>query len=72
MMMDRAYPKYLFSVSEFLNFLKVSKNYSPNTLLSYENDLNQLCKFLSVSYTGKSEEKSDEFSIDLKKLDINI
>ena len=64
----------LFSeyISEFLNFLKISKNYSPNTLLSYENDLNQLKKFLFVSITGKSEEESGKFSIDLDELDVNI
>jgi len=64
--------KFSEYISEFLNFIKVSKNFSKNTLISYENDLKQLQKFLFVSLTGKDESKFESLAIDLNEIDINI
>jgi len=44
--------KYLFDmpIESFLNYLRFEKRYSPNTLLSYENDLRQFSSFLKRQY----------------------
>lgn len=39
---------------EFLNFLQYEKRYSRHTLISYQNDLNQLQSFLSNEYPDSS------------------
>ncbi len=57
---------------EYLNFLKVSKNYSEHTIVSYKNDLNQLEKFFVLSINGQKDKLNSEFSIDLNHIDVNI
>jgi site-specific recombinase XerD len=67
-------------VDEFFNYLKVSRNFSENTLISYKNDLNQLEKFLSDSL-GENVLKNkevqisvpddkDKLSVDIKEIDL--
>lgn len=51
-------------IQEYLSFLKVSLNYSPHTITSYENDLKQFENFLTLTF-GK-----DDF--DLNDLELTI
>lgn len=51
-------------IQEYLSYLKVSLNYSPHTITSYENDLKQFENFLTLTF-GK-----DEF--DLNQLELTI
>lgn len=44
-------------ISEYLSYLKVNLKYSPNTIISYENDLKQFDEFLAKTF-------SNEFSLD--------
>jgi len=37
-------------INEFLQYLQYEKNYSPHTVLSYRNDLNQFCEFQKKSF----------------------
>ena len=39
-------------IAQFLNFLAVEKNASPNTIAAYRNDLAQFLKFVSGSAAG--------------------
>jgi integrase/recombinase XerC len=51
-------------IQEYLSYLKVSLNYSPHTIISYENDLKQFENFLTLTF-GK-----DEFDLDQLELTI--
>lgn len=51
-------------IQEYLSYLKVSLNYSPHTITSYENDLKQFENFLTLTF-GK-----DDF--DLNDLELTI
>ncbi|MBN8571179.1 MAG: tyrosine recombinase XerC [Ignavibacteria bacterium] len=51
-------------IQEYLSYLKVSLNYSPHTVTSYENDLHQFENFLTLTF-GK-----DDF--DLNDLELTI
>ncbi len=57
---------------EYLNYIKVSKNYSEHTVISYRNDLNQLEQFFCLSINGLKDNSNTEFSIDLNHIDVNI
>jgi len=69
-------------VDEFLNYLRVSKNYSENTLISYKNDLHQLEMFLNTSLNANiSHTKTDrkiqtpeilEQSYGINDIDVNL
>ena len=56
-------------MNEFLEYLEVSRNYSPNTLISYKNDLTQFALFLFITENGI--ESKPEFDIDSVKLDFS-
>lgn len=64
--MEKTFNEYL---TEFSEYLKVTKNYSSHTIISYQNDLRQLCE-----YIFKSENKSvfnyKEEIIDFGKIDL--
>ena len=51
-------------IQEYLSYLKVSLNYAPHTITSYENDLKQFENFLTLTF-GK-----DDF--DLNDLELTI
>ena len=57
---------------EYLNYIKVSKNYSEHTVISYKNDLSQLEQFFSLSINGQKDSSNTELSIDLNHIDVNI
>jgi integrase/recombinase XerC len=56
--------KYL---NEFQSYLKVEKRYSPHTLLSYNEDLDQFCSYLS-DYFGLDVYKENKIPADLDLL----
>lgn len=51
-MQKKTFDEYL---SEFLEYLKVRRNYSDHTIISYKNDLNQFFEYIFKS--GKGDEK---------------
>ncbi len=61
---DEILQKYL---NEFYSYLKVEKRYSPNTLLSYGEDLNQFCVYL-CEYLGRDIYKEGKVLDDLDLL----
>ncbi|HMQ67377.1 MAG TPA: tyrosine-type recombinase/integrase [Ignavibacteria bacterium] len=56
-------------INEYLEYLKVTKNYSPHTILSYETDLLQYSDYIIKSNGSK---KGDEISISPDSLDLNF
>ena len=63
--MIKVFSKYL---EEYLEYLKLTKNYSDNTIISYKNDLEQFGKFLF--YTLKDSKRKQE--PDIGNLDIDL
>lgn len=57
---------FLDYIEEYLNFIRVSGNFSPNTVISYQNDLKQFLNFLFKSYKDSSVFFPEEFSYDIK------
>lgn len=57
MILEKIFSEYL---REFLEYLKITKNYSSNTILSYKNDLEQF-----KDYILKSEDKINFNKVDL-------
>jgi integrase/recombinase XerC len=55
-------------IEEYLNFIRVSGNFSPNTVISYHNDLKQFLNFLFQSYKDSSVLFSEDFQYDLKAI----
>lgn len=64
--MHKCLSEYL---NEFLEYLKVTKNYSDHTILSYETDLKQYIEYVAKS-NGKK--KRDELKISPDSLDLNF
>ena len=64
--MKLKYDEYL---NEFLEYLGVTKNYSPHTVTSYENDLKQFSEYISDSFRD-SDKCTDADIYDLNKLDL--
>ena len=56
-------------VNEFLEYIKVTRNYSLHTVISYENDLRQFTGYIVRSSDGK-DSISKELQTDLNKLDL--
>ena len=70
--MIKSFSKYLV---EYLEYLKLTKNYSDNTVISYKNDLEQFGKFLF--YTFKDSKRKQEpdigtLNIDLEVIDLSL
>lgn len=64
--MKKTFDEYL---SEFLEYLKVRRNYSQHTIISYETDLNQFFEYILKS--GKGNEKSlKDCEADFNKIDL--
>jgi integrase/recombinase XerC len=55
-------------IEEYLNFIRVSGNFSPNTVISYHNDLKQFLNFLFKSYKDSSVLFPEEFKYDIKAI----
>jgi tyrosine recombinase XerC len=53
-------------IQEYLSYLKVSLNYSPHTITSYENDLKQFETFLSLTF-GKNEFDLNDIELSILK-----
>lgn len=53
-------------IQEYLSYLKVSLNYSPHTISSYENDLKQFETFLGLTF-GKEEYDLNDIELSLLK-----
>jgi len=64
--MQNNFSEYL---NEYLEYLKVTKNYSFHTILSYETDLKQFSDYISRSAGSK---KNEELNIQLDDLDLNF
>lgn len=62
------YNEYLF---EYLEYLKVTKNYSLHTISSYENDLKQYSEYIDKSF-GKAGKDPADKPVDLNKLDLSF
>ncbi len=56
-------------VNEFLEYIKVTRNYSIHTVISYENDLKQFSDYIIRSYEAK-DSSSKALQTDLNKLDL--
>lgn len=56
-------------VNEFLEYIKVTRNYSLHTVISYENDLRQFTGYIVRSSDGK-DSISKELQSDLNKFDL--
>jgi len=70
--LKKNYSEYL---KEFLDYLELTKNYSPNTVVSYKNDLEQFGKFLCSSFKDiNSDEETNlkAFKIDLDNIDLPL
>lgn len=70
--MKKSFKKY---TDEYLEYLEVTKNYSPNTLISYQNDLLQFAKFLYVTENGieaKQDFDPGAYDIDFNKIPLAI
>ena len=59
--MQKTFNEYL---NEYLEYLKVTRNYSDHTITSYENDLSQFAEYLITSLGNKTT--------DLNSLDLNF
>ncbi|MBS1493844.1 MAG: tyrosine recombinase XerC [Bacteroidetes bacterium] len=53
-------------IQEYLSYLKVSLNYSPHTITSYENDLKQFENFLTLTF-GKNEFDLNDIELPILK-----
>lgn len=70
--MKKSFQIYL---DEFLEYLEVSRNYSPHTLISYKNDLSQFALFLFITENGiekKPDFDAEAVSIDFDKLSLGL
>lgn len=70
--MKKSFQKY---IDEYLEYLEVTKNYSPNTLISYKNDLLQFAKFLFVTEKGlevKQDFDPETYDVDFDKIPLPI
>jgi integrase/recombinase XerC len=56
-------------VNEFLEYIKVTRNYSPHTVISYENDLKQYSEYIIRSFADNVGASTDKI-FDLNKLDL--
>lgn len=62
-------------IREFLDYLYLIRNYSQNTIISYQTDLKQFYDFIILSYHGKadySESEKLELFFDINSIDILI
>ena len=50
-------------IKSFVNYLKYEKRYSPNTVISYQNDIHQFYKYILDKYSIESIEKVTHFMI---------
>ena len=64
--MNRTFEEYL---NEYLEYLKVTRNYSVHTLISYENDLKQFSDYIILSSADQNK-KSAERIIEINKFDL--
>jgi integrase/recombinase XerC len=55
-------------IEEYLNFIRVSGNFSPNTVISYHNDLHQFLNFLFKHYKDSSCLFPEDFIYDIKAI----
>ncbi len=55
-------------IEEYLNFIRVTRNYSSNTLISYRNDLLQFLNFLFNTYKDSSCIFTDKFIYDIREI----
>ena len=53
-------------IEEYLNFIRVSGNFSSNTIISYQNDLHQFLNFLFKHYKDSSCLFPEKFIYDIK------
>jgi len=59
---------FLDYINEYLNFIRVSGNFSGNTVISYQNDLKQFLNFLFNLYKDSSALFPEEFVFDIKSV----
>lgn len=59
---------FLEYIDEYLNFIRVSGNFSSNTVISYQNDLKQFLNFLFNLYKDSSAIFPEDFVFDLKSI----
>ncbi len=55
-------------IEEYLEFIRISKNFSANTIISYRNDLNQFLNFLFNLYREESCLLPEKFIFEVKEI----
>lgn len=60
-------------IKEYLDYLFITRNYSKNTIISYQTDLKQFYDFLILTFHGEEELKDkNNLKIDIKSIDLLI
>ncbi|MBI5402526.1 MAG: tyrosine-type recombinase/integrase [Ignavibacteriae bacterium] len=59
---------FLEYIDEYLNFIRVSGNFSANTVISYQNDLKQFLNFLFNLYKDSSAVFPEDFVFNIKSV----
>lgn len=70
--MQKTFNEYL---DEFIEYLKLNRNYSPHTIISYKTDLSQFAEYIAKSNLGKehiSTYESGNKSVDFTKIELNF
>lgn len=70
--MQKTFNEYL---DEFIEYLKLNRNYSPHTIISYKTDLSQFAEYIAKSDLGKeqiSTYESGNKSVDFTKIELNF
>lgn len=65
----------IFVIKEYLDYLRIERNYSINTVISYEIDLKQFFDFIILTFKGEKELSDDEklnLSFDINDIDIQL
>lgn len=65
----------IFVIKEYLDYLRIERNYSINTVISYEIDLKQFLDFIILTFKGEKELSDDEklnLSFDINDIDIQL
>lgn len=70
--MQKTFNEYL---DGFIEYLKLNRNYSPHTIISYKTDLSQFAEYIAKSDLGKeqiSTYESGNKSVDFTKIELNF
>ena len=59
-------------ISDFLDYLRLIRNYSNNTIISYQTDLDQFAEFMYLTQYNEIAAESAEKYIDTGSVDLPI